>query len=30
VYRFVLSVGSNTAGQGQSATAGFTWEARSQ
>jgi hypothetical protein len=30
VYRFALSVGSNTAGQGQSATAGFTWEARSQ
>ena len=30
VYQFALSVGSNTAGQGQSATASFTWEARSQ
>jgi len=30
VYKFTLSVGSNTAGQGQLATAAFTWEARSQ
>lgn len=29
-YKFALSVGSNTAGQGQLATAAFTWEARSQ
>ncbi len=28
VYRFVLTLGSNTSGQGQTATAGFTWEAR--
>ena len=28
IYKFVLTVGSNTAGQGQTATAGFTWEAR--
>ena len=27
-YRFVVAVGSDPAGQGQSATAGFTWEAR--
>ncbi len=30
VYRFALSVGTSTDGQGQSATAAFTWEARSQ
>ena len=30
VYRFVLSAGTNTAAQGLSATASFTWEARSQ
>jgi hypothetical protein len=30
VYKFVLAIGSNTAGQGQTASAGFTWEARSQ
>jgi hypothetical protein len=28
VYRFAVTVGSNTAGQGQSASAAFTWEAR--
>jgi hypothetical protein len=27
-YRFVVTVGSNTAGQGQTASAAFTWEAR--
>jgi hypothetical protein len=30
VYRFVVSVGSNAAAQGLSASVGFTWEARSQ
>lgn len=30
VYRFVISAGTNTAAQGLSATASFTWEARSQ
>jgi hypothetical protein len=28
VYKFVVTLGSNTAGQGQVVTAGFTWEAR--
>jgi hypothetical protein len=28
VYKFVVTLGSNTAGQGQIVTAGFTWEAR--
>jgi hypothetical protein len=28
VYKFVLSLGPNTAGQAQTATAAFTWEAR--
>jgi hypothetical protein len=28
VYKFVVTVGTNTAGQGQTASAGFTWEAR--
>jgi hypothetical protein len=28
VYRFTLTLDSNTAGQGQTASAGFTWEAR--
>ena len=28
IYKFVLTLGSNTAGQGQTASAGFTWEAR--
>ena len=30
IYKFVLTLGSNTAGQGQTASAGFTWEARNQ
>ena len=30
LYKFVLTLGSNTAGQGQTASAGFTWEARNQ
>lgn len=30
VYRFVINAGTNTAAQGLSATAAFTWEARSQ
>jgi hypothetical protein len=30
IYKFAISVGSSTAGQGQSATASFTWEARNQ
>jgi hypothetical protein len=30
IYKFVVTVGSNSAGQGQSASAGFTWEARNQ
>jgi hypothetical protein len=30
IYRFVVSAGANTAAQGLSATAAFTWEARSQ
>jgi hypothetical protein len=30
VYKFVVTLGSNTAGQGQTASAGFTWEARNQ
>ncbi len=30
IYRFVVTLGSNTAGQGQTAAAAFTWEARSQ
>jgi hypothetical protein len=30
IYKFVISAGTNTAAQGLSATAGFTWEARSQ
>ena len=28
IYKFVLTVGSNTNGQGKTASAGFTWEAR--
>jgi hypothetical protein len=28
IYKFVLTLGSNTAGQGQTASAGLTWEAR--
>jgi hypothetical protein len=28
IYKFVLSAGTNTAAQGLSATAGFTWDAR--
>jgi hypothetical protein len=30
VYRFVIGAGTNPAAQGLSATAAFTWEARSQ
>ena len=30
IYRFVINAGTNTAAQGLSATAAFTWEARSQ
>lgn len=30
VYKFVVTAGTNTAAQGLSATASFTWEARSQ
>jgi hypothetical protein len=30
IYKFVLTLGSNTAGQAQTASAGFTWEARNQ
>jgi hypothetical protein len=28
VYRFAVTLGSNTGGQGQTVVAGFTWEAR--
>ena len=30
IYKFVVMLGSNAAGQGQTASAGFTWEARNQ
>ncbi|MGZ8694336.1 MAG: hypothetical protein ACXWYS_02725 [Gaiellaceae bacterium] len=30
IYKFVLTLGSNTSGQGQTASAGVTWEARNQ
>ena len=30
IYKFTIAAGTNTAAQGLSATAGFTWEARSQ